>query len=65
MGGSELLGPVTTDWIHLAASCDGTNTTLWYNGQQVGTVAIANTVFGRFAAGINRGDNQYFAGAEK
>ena len=62
VGGNELMGPVTTDWVHLAASCDGTDTTLWYNGRQAGTVAIANTVFGRFAAGINRGNNQYFAG---
>jgi len=58
----ELFGPVTTDWVHLAATCDGADTTLYFNGNQVATIAAADTVFGRYAVGINRNTTNCFAG---
>jgi hypothetical protein len=62
-GANQILGPVTGDWIHLAASCDGTQTRVYYNGLRVETLNVANIQFGRIAIGINRGLNQPFAGA--
>jgi len=58
-----LFGAVSASWIHLAATCDGSNTTLYYNGISVGTVAAADTVFGRFAVGVNRNTANWFAGS--
>jgi len=62
IGGDGLFGPVSKDWIHLAASCDGTNTTLYYGGQNVATIDTADTVFGQFAVGINRAGDKPFTG---
>jgi hypothetical protein len=60
VGGNWLLGPVVEDWIHLAASCDGTSTTLYYNGDLVGTLGQVGHVFGQIAIGVNRvGDNSF------
>jgi hypothetical protein len=58
-----LFGAVSASWMHLAATCDGSNTTLYYNGKSVGTVAAADTVFGRFAVGVNRNTANWFAGS--
>ena len=57
------LGPVTSDWAHLAASCDGTETKVYYNGLWVDTLDAVDTNFGRLGIGINRGTNQPFAGS--
>ena len=62
-GENVTFGPVTTSWIHLAATCDGTETILYYNGSSVATAAAADTAFGRFAVGVNRNTSNYFAGA--
>jgi len=59
---SQLLGPVRKDWVHLAASCDGTQTQVYYNGLRVATLAVADNNFGRIGIGINRGLNEPFAG---
>ena len=61
-GGTGLLGPVTSDWVHLAVACDGTQTDLYYNGLYVRTVNEARTVFGQIAIGANRGMNNLFGG---
>jgi len=52
---ATVLGPVSSDWVHLAATCDGTQTRLYYNGLWVNTVNAADTNFGQIAVGINRG----------
>ena len=57
------LGPVTSDWVHLAASCDGTETKIYYNGLLVDTLDAVDTNFGRLGIGTNRGTNQPFAGS--
>jgi len=62
-GANQILGPVISEWVHLAASCNGTQTRVFYNGLLVATLDAANTQFGRIAVGINRGLNQPFAGA--
>ena len=59
---SQLLGPVRADWVHVAASCDGTQTQVFYNGLRVATLAVADNNFGRIGIGINRGLNEPFAG---
>jgi len=61
-GENAVFGPVTTNWVHLAATCDGSDTTLYYNGGVVATVAAADTAFGRYAVGTNRSTGNYFAG---
>ena len=61
-GVSKLFGPATTDWIHLAAACDGANTSLYYNSNFVMTEAAADTEFGQFAVGINRNTTNCFEG---
>jgi len=52
--GSQLLGPVTADWVHLGVSCDGQTTALYYNGLYVARLDAADTQFGQIAFGINR-----------
>jgi len=61
-GGGHLLGPVTNEWVHLAMSCDGTQTSLYYNGVYVTSLNVANTQFGQIAVGVNRGMATTFAG---
>ncbi len=62
IGGNSLFGPVTTEWVHLAMSCDGTTTNLYYNGLFVTSLDQANTQYGQIAMGINRGMANMFEG---
>ncbi|MCP4454992.1 MAG: hypothetical protein GY809_26325 [Planctomycetes bacterium] len=55
-------GPVSSDWVHLTATCDGAQTHLYYNGLQVGILDVADTRFGQLAVGINRGMSNRFGG---
>jgi len=59
----RIIGPVTPDWVHLAVSCDGTETRVYYNGLLAGSMNAVNNNFGQLAIGINRGTNQPFAGS--
>ena len=61
-GGSGLLGLVKNDWVHLAMSCDGTQTRIYYNGLFVMSIDVANTLYGQFAVGVSRNMNTTFAG---
>ena len=61
-GNSRVLGPVINDWVHLAVSCDGAGTSLYYNGLIVATVNAVDNVFGQIAIGINRGMSTRFGG---
>jgi len=61
-GGGSLLGPVTNEWVHLAISCDGTTTSLYYNGLFVTSLNVTNTQFGQIAVGVNRGMATTFGG---
>ncbi len=55
-------GPVTTEWIHLAATCDGITTRLYYNGNFAGNIVMARTHFGQYVLGRNRGTDLYWNG---
>ncbi len=61
-GGNSRFGPVTNEWVHLAMSCDGTTTSLYYNGLFVTSLDQANTQYGQIAVGINRGMAVMFEG---
>ena len=61
-GGSGLFGAVTNEWVHLAMSCDGTQTRIYYNGLFVASINAANTQFGQLAVGVNRGMATTFDG---
>jgi len=56
------MGPVTSEWVHLAASCDGVQTSIYYNGLLAATVDTADTDFGQIGIGGNRGFTNHFAG---
>ncbi|MCF7973914.1 MAG: discoidin domain-containing protein [Phycisphaerae bacterium] len=62
-GGSGLFGIVTNEWVHLAMSCDGSQTRIYYNGLYVTSISAANTQFGQIAVGVNRGMATVFNGA--
>jgi len=60
---THILGPVNVnDWVHLAASCDGATTDLYYNGLLVATLNVADTQFGQIAVGVNRAVDNWFEG---
>jgi hypothetical protein len=61
-GGNSRLGAASTEWVHLAMSCDGTTTNLYYNGLFVTSLDQANTQYGQIAVGINRGMVKMFEG---
>ena len=61
-GGNHVFGPVTNEWVHLAMSCDGTATNIYYNGLFVTSIDVANTQYGQIAVGINRGMLNMFEG---
>ncbi len=49
------IGPLTTDWVHLAVAFDGTTMQTYYNGQPAGsTSSTANTALPNFFIGRNR-----------
>ncbi len=59
---NTILGPMTAEWIHLAASCDGLQTSVYYNGLLVAITATADTQLGQIGLGGNRGFTEHFAG---
>ena len=61
----EIIGPATTDWVHLAVASDGPTVTVYYNGILVSSVATGagDPVFNKFAIGINRAEDNWFDGA--
>ena len=61
-GGNTVLGAASNEWVHLGMSCDGTTTSLYYNGLFVTSLDQANTQYGQMAVGINRGMANWFEG---
>jgi len=58
-GGTTLtFGPVTTEWVHLALTCEDSNAVTYYNGflGATGTLTATDATFNQFAFGINRND---------
>jgi hypothetical protein len=60
--GAHLYGPLTTEWVHLATTCDGTTTILYYNGHLATTITGTNLVFSRIGVGVNRNEDDFFEG---
>ncbi|MBL7185609.1 MAG: LamG domain-containing protein [Phycisphaerae bacterium] len=62
-GNQFAFGPVTTDWIHLALTAEGTSMNLYYNGNWAAsnTLVDDDVVFNQFAIGVNRNRNWWFA----
>lgn len=54
---------VLDEWAHLAVSCDGAETRLYFNGQYVATVNEVRNVFGQYTIGVNRAGATFFNGA--
>jgi len=61
-GGLVEISQVTTNWVHIAVTCNGTSTTIYYNGNVAATISAADAVFNMFGIGINRGEDQSFEG---
>jgi hypothetical protein len=63
-GNQFAFGTVTTDWIHLALTAEGTSMNLYYNGTWASSNTLVDTdvVFNQFAIGVNRNRNWWFAG---
>ena len=57
-----IFGPVTTAWVHLAMTFDGTSATLYYNGVEAGSGTLNDTTFNQFALNINRNGTNWMAG---
>ena len=57
-----VLGSVVDEWVQLAASCDGTSTSVYFNGLIIETVNVADNRFGQIAVGFNRVGNRHFQG---
>lgn len=63
IGGAGTFGTITTDWVHLAITCDGANTRLFYNGSFVTSIAAADNDFGALIIGANRSSDKHFSGS--
>jgi hypothetical protein len=58
----SILGPVTNSWTHISVSCDGIQTSLYYNGLLAQTINVADTNFGQLGVGVNRAVDNWFGG---
>ena len=63
-GTTQLFGPVTTDWIHLALVGEGTTVLYYYNGSWFtsGTLTDNNLLFNEFIIGASRNRLNCFDG---
>ncbi len=60
-----IFGPASTEWVHLAIVCDGTDTTLYYNLEGDNAVLLEGTSdidFNQFQVGCNRNSSAFFSG---
>jgi hypothetical protein len=55
-------GAATTQWTHLAVTCDGTTTRIYRDGALVASGVAADTLFGRIQLGCNRNADTFFNG---
>jgi len=61
-GGINTFGPVTRDWVHIAAVCDGIMTNIYYNGSLSVSFVGSDAVFNKFGVGLNRTEDTFFEG---
>ena len=62
-GSTVVLGPVTTEWVHLSLVQRGPQAEVFYNGELAGTTAFPDKLFQKFQVGINRAENLAFDGS--
>ena len=61
--GTHELGVADTNWTHFAVVCNGTDTTVFLNGDIVRHIpAKVDNVFQHYRLGMNRGQSTYFDG---
>jgi hypothetical protein len=62
--GGVAFGVASTDWVHLALTCEGGSATFYYNGEQTNTATLSDSQrsVNEFALGINRNHSNWFAG---
>ncbi|MCP4259755.1 MAG: LamG domain-containing protein [Planctomycetes bacterium] len=60
-----IIGPATLGWIHLCVTGEDSNASLYYNGDLVTSFdhGTGDTVFSKFAIGINRAEDNWFEGS--
>jgi len=62
--GASNIGTVTTDWMHIVAAFNGTDTKLYRDGELITTVSgNKGNVFGQLEIGVNRAGALFFSGA--
>jgi len=61
-GQISAFGTVTTRWVHLAMTFDGTSANLYYNGSWTASGTLSDTTFNQFAIGTNRNTINSIAG---
>ncbi|MBN2316170.1 MAG: LamG domain-containing protein, partial [Sedimentisphaerales bacterium] len=61
-GGTVTFGTVTTNWIHIGVTCNGTRTLLYLNGTVVATINASDAEFNKFGVGLNRNEDNFFEG---
>ncbi|MCH8118981.1 MAG: LamG domain-containing protein, partial [Planctomycetes bacterium] len=61
--GGLIFGTVTTDWIHLALTAEGTSAKLYYNGEWILDGTLNDSILNQFAIGVNRNRNWWLAGS--
>ena len=60
--GAAIIGAASTDWVHLAITATGTAAKFYRNGLWTASTMLTDTLFNKFAIGINRGTANWFAG---
>ncbi len=60
--GVGAFGNATTDWVHLAAVCEGTSAQLYYDGAPTNEATLNSNLFNEFTVGVNRNRSRFFAG---
>ncbi len=60
-----IIGPATLTWVHLCVTGEGSNVSLYYNGDLVTSFdhGTGDTVFTKFAIAINRAEDNWFEGS--
>jgi hypothetical protein len=61
--GAAVIGTARTDWVHLAITATGTAAKLYHNGLWTASTILTDTLFNKFAIGVNRNVANWFAGA--
>ena len=59
---TKRIGKASNNWSHISVVCDGQKTVLYFNGEKVSEISVADNHFGQVALGTNRKSRRYFKG---